>query len=34
MRLRPYGSSGPLVYSFAALEQYYQDQGATGSATR
>lgn len=27
MRLRPYGSSGPLVYSFAALEQYYQDQG-------
>ena len=27
MRLRPYGSSGPLVYSFSALEQYYQDQG-------
>ncbi|MCY1328506.1 Bifunctional glutamine synthetase adenylyltransferase/adenylyl-removing enzyme [compost metagenome] len=27
MRLRPYGSSGPLVHSFAALEQYYQDQG-------
>ncbi len=27
MRLRPYGSSGPLVYSFDALEQYYQDQG-------
>ncbi|MCJ8170325.1 bifunctional [glutamate--ammonia ligase]-adenylyl-L-tyrosine phosphorylase/[glutamate--ammonia-ligase] adenylyltransferase [Atopomonas sediminilitoris] len=27
MRLRPYGSSGPLVYSFAAMEQYYQDQG-------
>lgn len=27
MRLRPYGSSGPLVFSFAALEQYYQDQG-------
>ena len=27
MRLRPYGSSGPLVYSFNALEQYYQDQG-------
>ncbi|MFC0709323.1 bifunctional [glutamate--ammonia ligase]-adenylyl-L-tyrosine phosphorylase/[glutamate--ammonia-ligase] adenylyltransferase [Azorhizophilus paspali] len=27
MRLRPYGSSGPLVYSFGAMEQYYQDQG-------
>lgn len=27
MRLRPYGSSGPLVYNFAAMEQYYQDQG-------
>src|SRR5690606_4449409 len=27
MRLRPYGSSGPLVYSFNALEPYYQDQG-------
>lgn len=27
MRLRPYGASGPLVYSFDALEQYYQDQG-------
>lgn len=27
MRLRPYGSAGPLVYSFNALEQYYQDQG-------
>lgn len=27
MRLRPYGSSGPLVYSFPAMEQYYQDQG-------
>lgn len=27
MRLRPYGSSGQLVYSFAAMEQYYQDQG-------
>ncbi|UTW44776.1 bifunctional [glutamate--ammonia ligase]-adenylyl-L-tyrosine phosphorylase/[glutamate--ammonia-ligase] adenylyltransferase [bacterium SCSIO 12696] len=27
MRLRPYGSSGPLVGSFAALEQYYQTQG-------
>ena len=27
MRLRPYGSSGALVLSFAALEQYYQDQG-------
>ena len=27
MRLRPYGQSGPLVQSFAALEEYYQDQG-------
>jgi len=27
MRLRPYGASGPLVYSFAAMELYYQDQG-------
>ncbi|WP_433738355.1 bifunctional [glutamate--ammonia ligase]-adenylyl-L-tyrosine phosphorylase/[glutamate--ammonia-ligase] adenylyltransferase [Pseudomonas putida] len=27
MRLRPYGSSGSLVLSFNALEQYYQDQG-------
>ena len=27
MRLRPYGSGGPLVYSFNAMEQYYQDQG-------
>ena len=27
MRLRPYGESGALVSSFAALEQYYQDQG-------
>ncbi|MGQ7959684.1 bifunctional [glutamate--ammonia ligase]-adenylyl-L-tyrosine phosphorylase/[glutamate--ammonia-ligase] adenylyltransferase [Pseudomonas sp. SP16.1] len=27
MRLRPYGSSGALVFSFSALEQYYQDQG-------
>ncbi|MDP2242742.1 bifunctional [glutamate--ammonia ligase]-adenylyl-L-tyrosine phosphorylase/[glutamate--ammonia-ligase] adenylyltransferase [Pseudomonas sp.] len=27
MRLRPYGSSGSLVFSFNALEQYYQDQG-------
>ncbi len=27
MRLRPYGDSGPLVMSFAALEEYYQDQG-------
>ncbi len=27
MRLRPYGSSGPLVHSFAAIEQYYQNQG-------
>lgn len=27
MRLRPYGASGPLVCSFSALEEYYQDQG-------
>jgi glutamate-ammonia-ligase adenylyltransferase len=27
MRLRPYGDSGPLVGSFAMLEQYYQSQG-------
>ncbi|SEK68142.1 glutamate-ammonia-ligase adenylyltransferase [Colwellia chukchiensis] len=27
MRLRPFGESGPLVMSFNALENYYQDQG-------
>lgn len=27
MRLRPYGAVGGLALSFAALEQYYQDQG-------
>jgi len=27
MRLRPFGNSGPLVASFAALEDYYQLQG-------
>ncbi len=27
MRLRPYGDSGPLVGSFAMLEEYYQTQG-------
>jgi len=27
MRLRPYGESGPLVMSQAAMEQYYQAQG-------
>lgn len=27
MRLRPFGDSGPLVLSFAALEDYYQQQG-------
>jgi len=27
MRLRPYGDSGPLVGSFGALEEYYQQQG-------
>ena len=30
MRLRPFGDSGPLVMSFAALEDYYQSRGATG----
>ncbi|MDR0805249.1 MAG: bifunctional [glutamate--ammonia ligase]-adenylyl-L-tyrosine phosphorylase/[glutamate--ammonia-ligase] adenylyltransferase [Enterobacteriaceae bacterium] len=27
MRLRPFGDSGPLVFSFNALEDYYQEQG-------
>ncbi len=27
MRLRPFGESGPLVMSYAALEDYYQEQG-------
>ncbi|MBL4741439.1 MAG: bifunctional glutamine synthetase adenylyltransferase/deadenyltransferase, partial [Idiomarina sp.] len=27
MRLRPFGSSGPMVCSLAALEHYYQEQG-------
>lgn len=27
MRLRPFGESGPLVMHFAALEDYYQEQG-------
>ncbi|UTW10590.1 bifunctional [glutamate--ammonia ligase]-adenylyl-L-tyrosine phosphorylase/[glutamate--ammonia-ligase] adenylyltransferase [Marinobacterium rhizophilum] len=27
MRLRPFGSAGPLACSFGALEGYYQDQG-------
>jgi glutamate-ammonia-ligase adenylyltransferase len=27
MRLRPYGQSGALVLSMAAMEEYYQDQG-------
>ncbi|MGL9734465.1 MAG: hypothetical protein ACR5LD_10070 [Symbiopectobacterium sp.] len=27
MRLRPFGDSGPLVLSFAAMEEYYQEQG-------
>lgn len=27
MRLRPYGESGALALSFAAMEEYYQDQG-------
>lgn len=27
MRLRPFSDSGTLVFSFAALEDYYQEQG-------
>ncbi len=27
MRLRPFGDSGPLVLSYAAIEDYYQEQG-------
>lgn len=27
LRLRPFGESGPLVVSFTALENYYQEQG-------
>ena len=27
MRLRPFGDAGPLVVSFAALEDYYQQHG-------
>jgi glutamate-ammonia-ligase adenylyltransferase len=27
MRLRPFGESGPLVMHFAAMEDYYQEQG-------
>ncbi|NQZ21203.1 MAG: bifunctional [glutamate--ammonia ligase]-adenylyl-L-tyrosine phosphorylase/[glutamate--ammonia-ligase] adenylyltransferase [Colwellia sp.] len=27
MRLRPYGESGPLVLTFNAMEDYYQEQG-------
>ena len=27
MRLRPFGDSGPLVLSFSAVEDYYQEQG-------
>ncbi len=27
MRLRPFGESGPLVMSFSAIEDYYQEQG-------
>ena len=27
MRLRPFGSAGPLAISFAAMENYYQEQG-------
>ncbi len=34
MRLRPFGDSGPLVLSFAALEDYYQGKDATGNALR
>ena len=27
MRLRPFGESGPLVLTFNAMEDYYQEQG-------
>lgn len=27
MRLRPFGESGPIVMSFSAMEDYYQEQG-------
>ncbi|XNM78935.1 hypothetical protein ACLK19_20380 [Escherichia coli] len=30
MRLRPFGESGPLVLSFAALEDFTRSRGATG----
>lgn len=31
MRLRPFGESGPLVLSFAALEDYYREQARLGA---
>lgn len=31
MRLRPFGESGPLVLSFAALEDYYQSRARLGA---
>lgn len=34
MRLRPFGESGPLVLSFAALEDYYREQGRDWGALR
>ncbi len=34
MRIRPFGASGPLVMSYAALEDYYQDKGVIGSVTQ
>lgn len=34
MRLRPFGDSGPLAMSYAALEDYYQEQGRDWEATR
>ena len=33
MRLRPFGTQGPLVLSFDALEEYYQTHGRDWSAT-
>lgn len=33
MRLRPYGDSGPLAMSFAALENYLLSQGREWGAT-
>ncbi len=33
LRLRPFGNSGRTAFSFAAMEQYYQREAATGNVT-